>query len=446
MTTSDHRSREVLLTGMGFCLPGPKDAPTRTREEFWGTIASGALHLRAEDSYFGIIDPPQQQVRDAFPEVPDAHHASFGPVHYYALSATATALADAGLDHAAGDLAEAAVISARGCTETWFDAYDEFTAGERADLSPGEAMSLYLRYAVTTSVGDVANVQAALIGSGGPCHTVSMGCSSGLTAIADAFRLIADGSADVAVVTGAEHVAPDRYLRYDALRQRGDRADEEGVSLLPAGITFDSLSRPYDTRTTGLNLASGAVTLVLESREHAERRGARVYARLAAQAHRRVPGGSALGGDMEGTAATRAAHWCLERAGLAPEDIDYVQGGADGSNAEFSVIEAATIRKILGDHAKGLPVSVQEASFGHPYAALSLIRTAATALMIDRGEACPTAGVDQPVDVELDLVLGDEPRPLDIRHALSLHYYLGSGAGALLLSADRPAGDRPAGN
>lgn len=440
------RSRDTLLTGMGFCLPGADGQPVRTPEEFWRIVSTGEIQLGAEGLYFGAIEPPVDEVRAAFPEVPAAHWPSFSPVHHYGLAATTTAVADAGLDRAAGDFDEAAVVCARTNSDSWFDAYEEFLEGERGGLTPQQSIALYTRLAVSGHAGDLANVQGALLASGGPCHTVTLGCASGAIALGDAHRLIQEGQVDLAIVTGSEYTSLERLRRYEALREQGNRAGEDGVPILPGGIAQDSLSRPYDTRTEGLNLGSGAVTLVLESREHAERRGASGYARLCAQANRRVPGGSALGGDMEGTAARRAAQACLTMEGIQPEDIDYVNGGADGSNPDFSVIEGNTVSSILGPHAKGLPVTVQEAIFGHPYAALSPMRVAATALMAAKGEVCPTAGCEQPVDTPVDPVPGTETRPLDIGYALCLNYYIGSGASALLVAREErtPFGPAPA--
>ena len=460
MTPRPH-SRDTLLTGMGFCLPGAGGQPVRTPEEFWRVVSSGEIQIGADGVYFGAVEPPVEEVRSAFPEVPAAHWPSFSPVHHYGLAATTTAVADAGLDRAAGDFDEAAVVCARANSDSWFDVYEEFLAGEGSGPSPQpspqesqqnrenresqESVALYTRMAVSGHPGDLASVQGALLASGGPCHTVTLGCASGAIALGDAHRLIAEGQIDLAVVTGSEYTSLDRVRRYEALREKGNRAGDDGVPILPGGIALDSLSRPYDTRTEGLNLGSGAVTLVLESREHAERRGAPGYARLCAQANRRVPGGSALGGDMEGTAARRAAQACLTMAGLAPEDIDYVNGGADGSNPDFSVIEGNTISSILGEHAEGMPVTVQEAVFGHPYAALSPMRIAATALMTAKGEVCPTAGCEQPVETLVDPVPGTGTRPLRIGHALSLNYYIGSGACALLLGREEhtPFGPAP---
>src|SRR5690606_14506907 len=153
------------------------------------------------------------------------------PVHHYGLAATAFACQDAGLDRGAGDLADAAVLTARATSDSWFDVYEDFVASERAEPDPERGRALFTRLAVAGGTTDLAYVQAALLGAGGPCHTVSRGCASSAVAVGDAHRLIAIGMVDIAVVTGVAYFTLDRILRYQALRERVERA--EG-SQLPA--------------------------------------------------------------------------------------------------------------------------------------------------------------------------------------------------------------------
>lgn len=429
-------TREVLVTGMGFCLPGPDGRQTLGRDDFWSTISTGTVHLGHEGVWFGSVTPPEEFVAESFPEVPDRHLANYAAVHHYGLAATAKALADAGLGRENGELAEAAVITARATSDSWFDVYEDFVRSESEEPDPARGRALFTRLAIAGGTTDLAYVQAALLGAGGPCHTVSSGCASSAVALGDAQRLITSGVVDIAVVTGVDYFNLDRILRFQALRERVEQAERAGRAVLPAAMTLDAPMRPYDSRAQASNMANGATTLILESREHARARGARSHVRVLGQVHGRLAGGSAMAADDSGAAVERAARRVLRMGGVDPQDIRYVNGGAEG-NPIFHGIESAALSRLLGERAHGLPVSVQEASFGHGGSALGLMGVAATGLMMASGQVCPTAGCEQPAaECVFDPVPGHLTKPHDLPFALSFNYHVGTGASAILLARE----------
>nr|WP_275942285.1 SDR family oxidoreductase [Streptomyces spiramenti] len=425
-----------MVTGMGFCLPGPDGRQTLDRADFWSTISTGAVHLGQEGVWFGSVTPPEEFVAESFPEVPDRHLANYAAVHHYGLAATSMALRDAGLGRENGELAEAAVITARATSDSWFDVYEDFVRSESEEPDPERGRALFTRLAIAGGTTDLAYVQAALLGAGGPCHTVSSGCASSAVALGDAHRLITGGVVDIAVVTGVDYFNLDRILRFQALRDRVEQAERAGRPVLPASMTLDSPMRPYDSRARASNMANGATTLILESREHARARGARSHVRVLGQVHGRVAGGSAMAADDSGQAVERAARRVLRMGGVDPQDVRYVNGGAEG-NPIFHTIESAALSRLLGDRAHGLPVSVQEASFGHVGSALGLMGVAATGLMMASGQVCPTAGCEQPAEeCVFDPVPGHRTAPHDLPFALSFNYHVGTGASAILLARE----------
>jgi len=131
----------------------------------------------------------------------------------------------------------------------------------------------------------------------------------------------------------------------------------------------------------------------------------------------------------------RAARACLDAHGLDPAEIDYVNGGAEGDPV-FHEVESNVYTELFGpERARTLPVSVQEACFGHSGGPLGALGAAATSLMIARDEACPTAACEEPAEAcVFDPLPGGAPRPLEITHALSLNYTIGMISTAILLT------------
>jgi 3-oxoacyl-[acyl-carrier-protein] synthase II len=191
--------------------------------------------------------------------------------------------------------------------------------------------------------------------------------------------------------------------------------------------------RPYDARADCMNYGDGSATLILESRSHAERRGARPYGAVLAQATTRGGLGSAVAIDTGGKALADAARRCLAagRAGL--DEVPYINGGAEG-DALFTRIESNAVQLLYGDDSRSVLVSSQEACFGHSGAPLGNLGAALTLLMMRHGQVCPTANCEKPSEVcSFDPVPGTIPRPLVFSRALSFNYQVGGVNSALLL-------------
>jgi 3-oxoacyl-[acyl-carrier-protein] synthase II len=211
--------------------------------------------------------------------------------------------------------------------------------------------------------------------------------------------------------------------------ERSDQASRgQTVTLLR------DLMRPYDRRAAGLNYGNGAITLVLESREHAQQRAASIYGRVLGQATTRNAQPD-LSIDITATAPIAAVRKCLGDR-VTPEQIDYVNGGAQGDRV-FNHMESTIISTVFGRRAEPMPVSVQEGCFGHSGAVLGNLGVAATLLMMRHGQVCPTTGCEQPDEaLTFDPLPGDTTRPLRIGHAVSLNYTIGSVASAVLLGSE----------
>jgi 3-oxoacyl-[acyl-carrier-protein] synthase II len=182
-------------------------------------------------------------------------------------------------------------------------------------------------------------------------------------------------------------------------------------------------SRPFDAQRDGFVFGEGAGVLVLESRDIAERRGARILGVLAGYGasadayHVTQP-------DPEGAGATIAMRGALKDAGLTPDDIDYLN--AHGTSTPYNDrIETAAIKTALGPESKRVAVSSTKSQMGHLLGAAGAVEAAICALALDRGVIPPTANYEEPdPDCDLDYVV-EGPREEKLRAVMSNSFGFG---------------------
>ncbi|MDQ1104104.1 3-oxoacyl-[acyl-carrier-protein] synthase II [Nocardioides zeae] len=439
MTSLQRSARDAVVTGMGFCLPGSGGRPSVTAADVWRTASTGSSHLDNDGFFHGIVHGAREEFAARFPEVPARHLRSYADVHLYGAVALDEAARDAGLDRAAGDLRDAAVLTARAGVDSNYDAYRAWHDADPATIDAASAKSLFVALVIAGTNSDVGAVQASLCSSQGPSFTVSCGCASSAVLLGIARTLIATRQSDLVVVTGADRFDVERVLHGDALREVVER--EQPVQARhndepPAAPRHDRRMRPYDARSDCMNYGDGAVTLVLESRERADRRGASNWGTVRAQATTRSGLGSAVGIDTSGSALVEASRACLEQARLDLDEIGYVNGGAEGDPL-FARIEANAVAALWGTP-NDLLVSSQEGAFGHSGAPLGNLGAALTLMMMRERAVCPSAGCEEPSPVlTFDPVAGTAVRRRAFEHALSFNYQIGGVNSALLLGADR---------
>jgi 3-oxoacyl-[acyl-carrier-protein] synthase II len=237
------------------------------------------------------------------------------------------------------------------------------------------------------------------LGARAGAHALVSACASGAEAIGYAVEMIRNGRADVVVAGGTEAaIHPMPIAAFAASRTLSLRNDD------PAGA-----SRPYDVGRDGFVLGEGAGVLVLESADHAAARGARVYGRIAGVGlsadgyHMTSPEPSGRGQ----IAAMRAA---LEDAALATSDVVHVNAHAT-STVVGDLIEARSIRAVMGDDADDVALSATKSMTGHLLGGAGALETIFTVLALHHRTAPPTINVDDP-DPELVLDLVREPRGL----------------------------------
>jgi 3-oxoacyl-[acyl-carrier-protein] synthase II len=230
-------------------------------------------------------------------------------------------------------------------------------------------------------------------------HTTVSACASGAEAIGYAIDMIRSGRADVVLAGGTEAaIIPLNVAAFAAMRALSTRNDEP-----------ERASRPFDKGRDGFLLGEGAGILVLESAEHAARRGATVHA-IAAGAGYSSDAHHIAQPDPEGTGIVRAIEHVLADSGLSPEQFVHVNAHATSTPAG-DVIEAQSIARALGDAAGGIVVSATKSMTGHLLGGAGAVESVATILALREQVAPPTINLDDPDD-DVPVDIATEPRKL----------------------------------
>jgi 3-oxoacyl-[acyl-carrier-protein] synthase II len=248
----------------------------------------------------------------------------------------------------------------------------------------------------------------------GPNHSVVTACSTGAHAIGDAARLVMLGDADVMVAGGAESPV----CRIAIAGFAACRALSTGFNDTPKRA-----SRPYDKDRDGFVMGEGAGVVVLEEYEHAKRRGAKIYAEVI---------GYGLSGDAhhitapseDGDGAFRCMSMALNRAGISPAEIDYVN--AHGTSTPLGdEIELGAVQRLIGNAAGRISMSSTKSSTGHLLGAAGAVEAIFSILAMRDGIAPPTINLDNPsVETSIDLV-PHQARKREINIALSNSFGFG---------------------
>jgi nodulation protein E len=243
------------------------------------------------------------------------------------------------------------------------------------------------------------------LGLSGPTYTVSTACSSANHAIGQAFRMVRSGEAAMALTGGSEAFFTIGMLRaWEAMR-----------------VIAPDTCRPFSKDRRGMILGEGGAMMILEPFEAARARGAKIYAEI---------GGFGMTSDahhltqptVDGPA--RAMRAALRDAGLAPDEVDYINAHGTGTLGNDPV-ESRAIRAVFGAHANNLAVSSTKSLHGHALGAAGALEAVATVLALQRGILPPTANYSGR-DPECDLdYIPNQPRAARVGAALSNSFAFG---------------------
>ncbi|MBK7142713.1 MAG: beta-ketoacyl-ACP synthase II [bacterium] len=325
----------------------------------------------------------------------------------YALVASELAMRDSGLDVASIDLERAGVVigSGIGGITTFEQQHSTLVTS-----GPGRVSPFFIPMMIIDMCAGMVSMR---FGFKGPNYATVSACASSAHAIADAFRIVQRGEADVMIAGGAEAtITPTSMAGFCQARAMSTRNEEP-----------EKASRPFDKGRDGFVMGEGSALLVIESLEHAQKRGARIYgeilgAGMTADAyHMTAP-------HPDGEGAARAMKLAIRDAGLKPEQINYIN--THGTATDLGdIAETRAIKTVLGEHAHKTPCNSTKSLAGHLLGAAGAIELVACLKSIETGWVHPTINLDDP-DPECDLdYVPNQKRKWDVTYAVSNSFGFG---------------------
>ena len=408
-------SRRVVITGMGVVSPIGSDL-----NAFWDSLVHGQSGI-GRVTLFDVTGYDCQiggEVKNFEPsawfKVPkDAKRADrFAQL---GMAAAKLAMTHAGLEGAPDDPERFGVIigSGIGGLKSLSDQHANLIAKGPGRISP---------FMIPMMISNMASGLVSMeFGLQGPNYAPVSACATSAHAIGEAWRMIRDGDADAFLAGGSEAaIVPLGLGGFAAMRALSTRNDEPTRA-----------SRPYDKGRDGFVMGEGAGVLVLESLEHALKRGATIHGEiigygLTADAyHMTSP-------PENGEGAQRCMRMALAKAGITPEQVDYVN--AHGTSTPVGdLCEVRAIKAVFGEHAKRLSVSSTKSMTGHLLGAAGAVESIACTLAINNGIIPPTINLEDPEDeCDLDLT-ANTARERKISIALNNSFGFGGHNASLVL-------------
>ncbi len=405
----------VAITGMGMVTPLGIGVEAVRESLFAGRSGVGPItHFDASDYPTRVaaevkgFEPERYMERKLARRV--ARYCQLG------LAAARMAVDDSGLEPESMDRDAVGVVvsSAAGGME-------EIERGQKVLMERGVVrISPFMAPMMITDIA--AGLIAIELHAGGPNYAVVSACASSGHALGDAAEVIRRGDAVAMIAGGAEaSLTPlliGAFCQMGAMSRRNQ--DPEGAS------------RPFDRDRDGFVMGEGAVVMVLEEWEHARARGARIWAELLSSGssadmhHITAP-------DPAGDGAARAMTKAMAKAGLGPQDIDYVS--AHGTSTPLGdIAETRAVKAVLGERALRIPVSSTKSMTGHLLGAAGAMEAAACVLAMQEQRVPPTINLEHP-DPECDLdYVPNRARPARVRVALSNSFGFGGHNACLALA------------
>ena len=396
--------RRVVVTGVGALTPIGLSAPT-----YWEALLqgiSGADYITKFDaSHFRTRFACELKGFDPLQYIDRREARKMDSFTQYAIVAGNEAIQDAGLLNGSLDKDGVGVIMASGIggLYTFIEEMRGYRPGEPPRFNP---------FFIPKMIIDIAAGHISIQhGFRGPNYATVSACASSANAIADGYLLIREGLADVMIVGGSEASINEAGVGgFNAMRALSERNDDPKTA-----------SRPFDKDRDGFVLGEGAAALVLESLEHALRRGARIYAELvgiglAADAYH-ITAPCAEGAEL----VMRRA---LQNAGIAPTEVDYIN--VHGTSTPLGDIsETKAIKAVFGEWAYQLNISSTKSMIGHLLGAAGAVEAVATVLSVYHQTVHPTINhfTDDP-ECDLNYTF-HHPMKRPIRYALSNSFGFG---------------------
>jgi 3-oxoacyl-[acyl-carrier-protein] synthase II len=392
--------RRVVITGVGAVTP-----VGNTADEFWAALLEGRSGIgpitRFDATGFATRIAGEIKGFDSLKYIDKKDDRKFDPFLKYAVACATMAVEDAALKTDSVDPTRFGVLvgSGIGGLETLLSNYEVLRTKGPDRVSP-----FFIPMLIVNMASGVVSMR---LGAKGPNSSVVTACATGNHAIGDATKIIQRGDADVMIAGGSEAIIiPLTIAGFCQMKAMSTRNDDPTRA-----------SRPFDAERDGFVCGEGGGLLVLESLEHARRRGARIYAEVVGYGmtgdahHMTAP-------DPEGDGAARAMAAALHDAGLEPSAVGYIN--AHGTSTPYNdKFETIAIKRVFGEHARKLAVSSTKSMTGHLLGAAGGIEAIATAFALYHGMLPPTINYEKP-DPECDLdYIPNQARKQEVEVALS---------------------------
>ena len=408
--------RRVVIAGMGVVSPVGNDV-----DSFWNSLIAGKSGIRtiSDDSLSGFDCKIAGEVKNFdpapyFKNPKDARRADrFAQL---AMGASVMAMADSQVDLEKVDLDRfgCMVGSGIGGLETLEQQHIILTEKSPKRVSPFTIPMM------------IANISSGMVSMEydlrGPNMCIVTACATSNHNIGEAWRMIKFGDADAFIAGGSEStICPMGLAGFGNMKALSMRSDEP-----------EKASRPFDVDRDGFVMGEGAGVVVIEELEHAQKRGARIYAELT---------GYGVSADAyhltsphpEGDGARRCMEMAIKHAGVEPEEIDYVN--AHGTSTGLGdICETKAIKRVFGDYAKnGLTVSSTKSMTGHLLGAAGGVELAACVKAIGEGVIPPTINLDKADELcDLDYV-PHTARQVEVKRALTNSFGFGGHNASLIV-------------
>lgn len=392
--------KRVVITGLGIVSPVGTGLA-----KFWQSLIEGKSGIRPI-THFDASEFTCRISGDVIDYDPLEHFSTkearnLAKFVQYASVASKEAMAQAKLDMNNVDRERVGVLigSGIGSIETAEVEYKKFLDKGPKKMSP--------HFIPKIIINEAAGQVSIETGAKGPATCIATACSTATNAIGDAFRFIQYGDADVMIAGGTESatcvLGVGGFCSLKALTQRNDEPEKA--------------SRPFDLDRDGFVMAEGAGIAILESLEHAQKRGAPIlgemagYGRTSDAFHITAP-------ESSGAGASRAMEIAIKDADLTPNDISYIN--AHGTSTYLNdKVETLAIKNLFGEQAYKVPVSSTKSMTGHLLGAAGGVEFAACVMALQDNIVPPTINYETPdPDCDLDYV-PNEARKLDVNSAMS---------------------------
>ena len=377
--------RRVVVTGLGLVTPLGADVETVWKNILAGKSGAGPItRFDASDQKCRIaceVKPADHEYGfDAGKRVDHKIQRQVDPFIVYGIDAAGQAIEDAGLEN----MDEATRLRAGCSIGSGIGGLPgiESESLVLAEKGPSRVSPHFVHGRLINLISGQVSIKYGLMG---PNHAVVTACSTGAHSIGDAARMIKDGDADIMLAGGAEStICPIGIAGFAQARALSTAFNDEPTRA----------SRPYDKDRDGFVMGEGAGVVVLEEYEHAKARGAKIYAEVV---------GYGLSGDAyhvtaphpEGSGAFRSMEMALRKAGMTPDDIDYIN--AHGTSTPLGdELELGAVRRLFGDAINNVSMSSTKSAIGHLLGGAGAVEAIFCILAIRDQVVPPTLNLDNP--------------------------------------------------